>query len=85
MSPFTTGDLNVRLTTLFSNSDAEGSFVKALLHFDARDLTFDEEADGTRSATVDVAIVSFDANGAASANVDKTIRFGSRKRLTRKY
>ncbi len=74
VSPFTTGDLNVRLTTLFSNSDAEGSFVRALLRFDARELTFDEEPDGARSATVDVAIVSFDANGEPVANVDKTIQ-----------
>ena len=74
VSPFTTGDLNVRLTTLFSNSDAQGSFVRALLRFDARDLTFDEEPDGARSATVDVAIVSFDANGEPVANVDKTIQ-----------
>src|SRR4030095_3959730 len=62
------------LTTLFSNSDAQGSFGRALLRFDARELTFDEEPDGTRSATVDIAIVSFDANGKPDANVDKTVQ-----------
>jgi VWFA-related protein len=74
VSPFTTGDLDVRLTTLFSHSDAEGSYVKSLLHFDARDLTFTEEPDGSRSAVIDVAIVTFDADGKVSANVDKTWR-----------
>jgi hypothetical protein len=74
VSPFTTGDLNVRLTTLFSHSDTEGSYIKALLHFDARDLTFTEEPDGSRSAVIDVAIVTFDADGKVSANVDKTWR-----------
>jgi len=72
VSPFTTGDLNVRLTTLFSYSDADGPFVKALLHFDARDLTFTEQPDGSQSAEMDVAIVTFDSEGKLSANVDKT-------------
>jgi len=74
VSPFTTGDLSVRLTTLFSHSDAEGSYIQALLHFNARELVFKEEADGSRSAEVDIAIVTFDGNGQVSANVDKTFR-----------
>ena len=74
VSPFTTGALSVRLTTLFSHSDAEGSYIKALLHFDTRELVFKEETDGARSAEVDIAIVSFDSNGQVSANVDKTWR-----------
>jgi VWFA-related protein len=79
VSPFTTGDLNVRLTTLFSNSDAEGSYVKALLHFDARDLTFTEQPDGSQSAEMDVAIVTFDSEGKVSANIDKTWRLNYAK------
>jgi VWFA-related protein len=73
VSPFTTADIRVRLTTLFSSSDAEGPYIKALLHFDARDLTFTEEkADGARSATVDIALVAFDENGDPAASVNKT-------------
>jgi len=74
VSPFTTGDLNVQLTTLFSYSETEGAFIKALLHFDARDLTFTEQPDGSQSAEIDVAIVTFDSEGKVSANVDKTWR-----------
>jgi VWFA-related protein len=74
VSPFTTGDLNVRLTTLFSYSEPEGAYIKALLHFDARDLTFTEQPDGSQSAEIDVAIVTFDSDGKVSANVDKTWR-----------
>jgi hypothetical protein len=73
ISPFTTADLRVRLTTLFSNSVAEGSYIKTLLHFDARDLTFTEDtADGSRSVTVDIALVTFDENGDPAETVDKT-------------
>jgi VWFA-related protein len=79
VSPFTTGDLDVRLTTLFSNSDADGSYVKALLHFDARDLKFTEQPDGSQSAEIDIAIVTFDADGKVSANVDKTWRLNYQK------
>jgi hypothetical protein len=63
VSPFTTPDLRVRLTTLFSNSEASGSHLRTLLHFDARDLTFSEEPDGMLKAVVDIAIVLFNENG----------------------
>ena len=79
VSPFTTGDLSVRLTTLFSHSEAEGSYVKLLLHFDARELGFKEETDGSQSAEIDLAIVTFDSNGEVSANVDKTWRLNYAK------
>jgi len=73
VSPFTTADLRVRLTTLFSSTDTEGAYIKVLLHFDAHDLTFTEEAaDGARSATVDVVLVAFDENGDPAESVNKT-------------
>jgi hypothetical protein len=73
-SPFATAALNVKLTTLFSHTDKQGSLINALLHFDAHDLTFKEEPDGSRSALIDLAIVTFDSNGQVSANVDKSWR-----------
>jgi VWFA-related protein len=72
VSPFTTADLRVRLTTLFSNSDKDGSYLQTLLHFDARDLTFAEDTDGARSAAVDIAVVTFDENGDPAQTVHKT-------------
>jgi VWFA-related protein len=72
VSPFTTADLAVRLTTLFANSDKDGSYLKAMLHFDARDLTFTDQPDGTHSAMVDIAAVAFDQNGDAAETVNKT-------------
>jgi len=72
VSPFTTADLRVRLTTLFANSDKDGSYLKAMLHFDAHDLTFTDQPDGTHSAVVDIAAVTFDQNGDAAQTVNKT-------------
>ena len=73
VSPFTTADVHVRLTTLFQHSEAEGSSLKTLLYFDARDLTFSETPDGAHTATVDIAIVTFNENGDPSQAVNKTI------------
>ena len=72
VSPFTTADLRVRLTTLLSHSDVEGTYIKTLLHFDARDLTFTEGTDGSRSAAVDIAVVTFNENGDPAETVNKT-------------
>jgi len=63
VSPFTAADLRVRLTTMFENSQKNEPYLQVLLHFDAHDLTFREEANGSRSATIDIAIVLFDENG----------------------
>jgi VWFA-related protein len=71
VSPFTTGDLRVRLTTLFSNSDKDGAYIKVLLHFDAHDLTFTEAPDGSQSVAVDIALVAFDENGEPTGTMNK--------------
>jgi VWFA-related protein len=75
VSPFSTGSLRVRLTTLFSNDEKQGSFINVLLHIDAHDLTFKKEEDGSRSDVVDVAAVTFDADGRQIDGVDRTYRF----------
>src|SRR5215470_12976661 len=74
-SPFSTGSLRVRLTTLFSNGEKQGSFINVLLHIDAHDLTFKKEDDGSRTDVVDVAAVTFDADGRQIDGVDRTYRF----------
>ena len=63
VSPFTATDLRVRLTTMFENSQKNEPYLQVLLHFDANDLTFREEPNGPRTASVDIAIVLFDENG----------------------
>jgi VWFA-related protein len=74
-SPFATGTLHVRLTGLFSHSDKEGSYLNAMLYFDANDLSFVEDEDKMRTATVDIAVVTFDADGKQIDGTDKTWKF----------
>lgn len=72
VSPFTTPDLRVRLTTLFSHSDKEGGYLKTMLHFDTRDLAFTEAPDGARTAQIDIAMVTINENGDTNDAIDKT-------------
>ena len=62
-SPFAAGDIHVRLTTVFTNTAAQGSALDGLLHIDARDLRFTDLPDGSREARVDVLAIIFGDNG----------------------
>jgi hypothetical protein len=70
-SPFASGAVDVRLTSVFLNDPTNGSFVRSLIHVDGNSLTFTEEADGAHKASVDVAAVTFDDGGAV---VDQRFR-----------
>jgi VWFA-related protein len=74
-SPFASGALEVRLTTLFSHTEKEGAYINTLLQFDAHDLVFTEQADGARQSTIDIAAVTFDADGRQVDGVDRTFTF----------
>ena len=63
MSPFGSGDIDVRLATLFANTKARGSFLRSLFHFAARDITFTNQADGWHEAVFDVSGIIFGDNG----------------------
>jgi VWFA-related protein len=70
-SPYA-GSMHPRLTAVFSNLRQTGSFVDALVHFDATELKWSSEPDGNHKAQVDVAAATFDENGLALAAVDTT-------------
>ena len=70
-SPFATGALDLRLTSVFLNDASNGSFVRSLIHVGGYSLTFTQESDGTHQASVDVAAVTFNDEGAA---VDQRFR-----------
>jgi VWFA-related protein len=70
-SPFASGAVDLRLTSVFLNDPTNGSFVRSLIHVDGNSLTFTPEADGAHKATVDVAAVTFDDGGAV---VDQRFR-----------
>ncbi|HEY0080068.1 MAG TPA: VWA domain-containing protein [Pyrinomonadaceae bacterium] len=62
-SPFASGGVGLRLTTLFANNDRDGSFVRSLLHINARDFAFKPEADGWQKAVIEVVAFTFGDNG----------------------
>jgi VWFA-related protein len=64
VSPFASAAVHVRLTTLFGSDQATGPFMRSLIYVDARDLSFTTESDGTRKATVDMAIALLGDGGA---------------------
>ena len=62
-SPFSSGSIRLRLTPLFTNSAANGSFITGLLHFEAKDLTFTDQPDGWHKSVIDVVAVTFGDQG----------------------
>lgn len=71
-SPFAINDISLRLNTLFGNDKQQGSFVRSLLHVNAKDLKFTDEADGTKKATFDVLAIIFGENGIVADQIAKS-------------
>ena len=71
VSPFAANDISLRLNTLFGNN-ANGSFVRSLLHVSAKDLKFTDEPDGVKKAVFDVLAISFGDNGNPVEQIAKT-------------
>jgi VWFA-related protein len=70
VSPFAVNDIALTLNTLFGH-DGQDSFVRSLLHINAKDLKFTDEADGSKKAVFDVLALSFNAEG---GQVDKIVK-----------
>jgi VWFA-related protein len=62
-SPFSSSDIQVKLTSVFANTIANGSLLQSFLHVSASDLTFTTEPDGSRKASFNIAAVTFGDNG----------------------
>lgn len=71
-SPFASGAIHLRLTSLYGNDAKAGSFLRSLLHIEARDLTFTEQPDGWHKAVVDVVAITFGDNGTVVDHVART-------------
>ena len=54
LSPFHGGDLEVRLTAWFDRQQAAGSYVRSLIHIDAKGLRFEPDGDGCRKARLEI-------------------------------
>lgn len=70
MSPFALNEVSLRLNALFGNA-SDGSYVRSLLHIDAKDLKFTDEPDGSKKAVFDVWAASFGDNGAVTDQIRK--------------
>ena len=71
-SPFASGGIKLRLTSLYGNDQKAGSFLRSLLHIDARDLTFTDEPEGWHKAIIDVVAITFGDNGMIVDQLNRT-------------
>ncbi len=71
-SPFAVNDISLRLNTLFANDVKQGSFVRSLLHIDAKGLQFTDDADGKKKAIFDILAVNFGDNGLIFDQISQT-------------
>jgi VWFA-related protein len=78
-SPFAATDIALRATTLPGYSAEKGTFVRALLHIDARPLTFVESEGGKKTASVDVLGMVFDQDGTEVAHLSTGFTMGLAK------
>jgi VWFA-related protein len=62
-SPFGATGVHLQLTSLFGNDAKAGSFMRSILHVDARDLTFTDEPNGWHKCVFDVLAITFGDNG----------------------
>lgn len=62
-SPFGATGVRLQLTSLFANDAKAGSYVRSVLHIDARDLTFTDDPDHMHKCVFDVATITFGDNG----------------------
>lgn len=71
-SPFAVNQVAVRLNTLFGNTPAGGSYLRSLLHVRTQDLIFEDQPDGSKSATFDILAVAFGDNGVPVEQLGKS-------------
>ncbi|HEV7642662.1 MAG TPA: VWA domain-containing protein [Pyrinomonadaceae bacterium] len=63
-SPFTTGEITIRLTPIFTTNDIkQGYYISSLIHVKASDLKFTDEPDGWKKIVFDVVAIVLGDNG----------------------
>jgi VWFA-related protein len=76
-SPFAADDINLNLYSVFYNDFQDRNYIRALVHIDAKDLTFTVEPDGVYRTNFEVIASVFDTNGISANNgvTPITLRF----------
>jgi VWFA-related protein len=73
LSPFASGDLTVRLTSMFGHDTKQGGYVRSLLFIDTSDLHFDEDQPGRHTATFQVNLLAIGDNGEVLAELRRLV------------
>jgi VWFA-related protein len=63
ISPFAAGAVAMRITPLFFNDRTEGSYLRVLLHLQAKDLTFNEQPNKSQQTVLDIVAVNLGEDG----------------------
>ena len=71
-SPFASGDVRLRLTSLFGGDGEKGNFVASLMRIDMSNVKFTEQPDGWHKADLDVIAITFGENGNVVDEVTRT-------------
>lgn len=72
ISPFSSGGVHLRLTSLFTNDAKVGTIMRSMLHISGRDLTFTTEPDGWHKAVFDILAITFGDNGVVVDQIGRT-------------
>jgi VWFA-related protein len=73
LSPFSTGAIDVRLTTLFAHDKKAGSYVRSLFFIDPAGLTFSDGPDGRKDADLTLLLMAIGDNGQAIAQLRRQL------------
>ena len=71
-APFNSDDVRLRLTALFAEDRKLGTYSHTLIHVNAADLTFKEEAGGRHRTSFDLIAVAFDEAGQVAGQLGRT-------------
>ena len=62
-SPFASGDISVRMSSVFGFDPERSAFTESILHIDARGLNFNQQPDGAYKASFAIVTATFGENG----------------------
>ncbi|MCD9188782.1 MAG: VWA domain-containing protein [Pyrinomonadaceae bacterium] len=70
-SPFNSGDIEMRLTSVYLNDEKEGSYVRALMHLDSKNVKFVDQPNGNKKVSFDVFAYTFGESGKVVGSFNK--------------
>jgi VWFA-related protein len=74
LSPFSTSEIDVRLTTLFAHDRKAGSFVRTLFYIDPAAITFTDGAGGRKEADLTLLLLAIGDNGRSAGQARRQLQ-----------